>query len=121
MLWRQTVCGKEIHERDGALGELTVGDAATADLSAYAGKAQCVYFDPPFMTGERFSFNMRVGEEGWKTGKPSLALPAFTDQYADADRYLSMLRAAVAQALLLLDDSGSFFLHLDSRAGARSR
>ncbi len=121
MLWRQTVCLKEIHEKDGARGELMIGDAASADLNAYAGGAQCVYYDPPFMTGEKFQMNMRVGEDGWRTGKPSLLLPAFSDHYADTDQYLSMLRAAVVQARELLNDTGSFFLHLDSRMVARAR
>lgn len=121
MLWQQTVCLREVHECDGAQGRLLLGDAASADLNAYAEKAQCVYFDPPFLTGEKFSLNMRVGEEGWKTGKPALSLPAFSDQYLDGEQYLSMLRAAIVQARLLLNDTGSFFLHLDSRMVAQAR
>ncbi len=121
MLWLQSACLSEIHESDGARGELLLGDAAIADLSAYAGKAQCVYFDPPFFTGDRFLLNMRVGEEGWKTGKPALSLPAFSDPSSDADQYIAMLRAAVVQAKLLLNDTGAFFLHLDSRMGAQAR
>ncbi len=108
--------------QDGAGGALVAGDVRDAALQEYAGKAQCVYMDPPFFTGERFVLRMRVGDDGWQSGKRALTLPAFYDRAGDSgDEYLAMLRAALDKAYALLSPSGSLFLHLDSRMHARAR
>lgn len=43
------------------------GAGALPELDALAGQVQCVYLDPPFMTGERFVRRRRYGAEGWRT------------------------------------------------------
>ena len=65
MSWVQIPCEKEIHQT-GDAGDVLLRDAR-GDFSRWAGQAQCVYLDPPFMTGEEFYLRMRVGEKGWET------------------------------------------------------
>lgn len=119
MTWVQAPCRREVHEGE-IPGNLLLRDAR-GDFSAWEGKAQCVYLDPPFMTGEEFFLRMRVGETGWETGRDPLVLPAYRDHYADKSAYLAMLRGALENAKMLLHDTGSLFLHLDSRMGAHAR
>ena len=38
--------------------------ALPAEIRALYGKAQCVYADPPFMTGEKFMRRRPYGEQG---------------------------------------------------------
>ena len=119
MKWMQVKCTREIHG-DGAAGELLLRDVR-GDFDAWRGKIQCVYLDPPFCTGDAFFLQMRVGEKGWETGKGGLTLPAYSDQYTDRKAYLEFLRRALENARALLDETGSLFLHLDSRMSAHAR
>ena len=73
------------------------------------------------MTGEDFYLRMRVGEKGWETGKDPLLLPAYADRFPGKEAYLSLLRAALENAKALLKETGSLFLHLDSRMAAHAR
>ncbi|MBQ4639454.1 MAG: site-specific DNA-methyltransferase [Clostridia bacterium] len=119
MTWVQAYCHTEVHG-DGQGGTALFADAR-GDFSAYAGQVQLVYLDPPFMTGEDFSMRMRVGEKGWETGKDALVLPAYQDKYSGKAEYLALLRAALENAKMLLNETGSLFLHLDSRMSAHAR
>ena len=119
MGWTQVPCHQEIHMGDVG-GDLMLQDAR-GDFSPWKGQAQCVYLDPPFMTGEDFFLRMRVGQKGWETGKNALLLPAYSDQFESKGAYLSLLRGALENARMLLDDTGSLFLHLDSRTAAHAR
>ncbi len=119
MTWVQAKCHKEVHG-DGRQGAAYFAHAG-GDFSAYAGQVQLVYLDPPFMTGEDFSMRMRVGEKGWETGKDALVLPAYQDKFASKGEYLALLRSALENAHLLLNETGSLFLHLDSRMSAHAR
>ena len=73
------------------------------------------------MTGDEFYMRMRVGEKGWTTGRDPLLLPAFSDRFAGRQDFLNLLRPALENAKALLRDSGSLFLHLDSRMSAHAR
>ena len=119
MRWVQAICSREIH-RDGGAGDILLLDAR-GDFSPWHGQAACVYLDPPFMTGEDFFMRMRVGKEGWETGKDALTLPAYRDRYESRAAYLQMLGKALENARALLREDGSLFLHLDSRAAAHAR
>ena len=119
MNWVQVSCYQEVHGK-GQSGTVMYADAR-GDFSAYAGQVQLVYLDPPFMTGEDFSMRMRVGEKGWETGRDALVLPAYQDKFASKGEYLSLLRAALENARMLLNETGSLFLHLDSRMSAHAR
>lgn len=122
MMWQRAVFEKERVDAPGAKGKLIMGDARETDLSEYYGKVQCVYIDPPYFTGEYFSYRMRIGEDGWRTGKRYIDLPAFNDfSKAGRDEYLGFLREMIHLARKLLCRSGSFFLHVDWRSIAHAR
>lgn len=90
-------------------------------LAEYAGKAQCVYIDPPFMTGDSFTRRRRFGQAGWKTGRPSPEYPAFADSYDSKDAYLAFLRGLIENAHALLSRTGVLALHLDWHTSAYGR
>lgn len=115
--WRE---GQAARTADTSLGRgrLTIGDARAeleALLPEWAGKIKLVYLDPPYLTGEKFSMRVRVGEDEWKSGKGTLALPAFEDT-KNREAYLSMMRPVLALCHKLLSDDGMLFLHIDYRA-----
>ena len=99
---------------------LLCGDG-TAALRDLAGQAQCVYIDPPFMTGDSFARKRRFGQKGWRTGSPAPAYPAYEDRFASREVYLTFLRALVENARSLLANTGVMYLHLDWRAAAYAR
>jgi len=122
MIWQQAECKKEVLCGDNTGGVLLHDDLRHADLDAYKGAVQCVYIDPPFFTGDEFTFRMRIGEQGWETGLQTLVLPAYSDsKVGGKDAYLQLLRDALQKAHALLSNTGALFLHLDSRMNAYAR
>lgn len=97
------------------------GAAALPELKAYKGKVQCVYLDPPFMTGGKFTRRRRYGAKGWRTGSPAPSYPAYEDKYRSRDAYLTVLRGLVEQAHYLLASTGVLCLHLDWHMSAYAR
>jgi len=91
------------------------------EFRALAGKAQCVYADPPFMTGDRFDRSRPYGTKGWKNGSPAPKYPAFSDQFMSERQYLRMLNRIVTEGRELLSDTGVFYLHLDWRMSASAK
>ena len=91
------------------------------ELKALRGKAQCVYADPPFMTGEAFSRKRPYGEKGWRRGSPSLTMEGYADRFPDEKEYLRFLRRVISLGRELLGEEGVFCLHLDWRMSARGR
>lgn len=119
----RVLVNREIHTGEGEEGAFYQGDAALvlpSLLETYAGKAQCVYLDPPFATGKKFEMRVRVGEKDWKTSKPSLTLTAYEDNL-ERENYLEMMRAVLTGARALLTEDGVLFLHIDYRMSARLR
>lgn len=91
------------------------------ELKACRAQAQCVYLDPPFMTGDRFTRKRPFGTKGWKSGSPCCSFTSYEDRYPNEKAYLHMLRRLVVTAKDLLQNTGIFFLHLDWRMSARGR
>ena len=118
-MWKQIDCPVEV--RENALGEIRLSDATTDPLAEYIGKAQCVYIDPPFFTGDTFTMRQRIGEDGWRNGTPAVSLKAYSDAYESKEKYLNFLRALIEKAHALLNDTGALFLHLDTRMDAYAR
>ncbi len=113
--------------------ELTPGEAPRGEFYAreltfvapqliekYRGKAQLIYLDPPFSTGDTFVMRTRVGEKDWKSGQGTLTQTAYRDDLPQED-YYRLLRTALETAHALLSESGVLFLHVDARASARLR
>ena len=91
------------------------------EFRTLAGRVQCVYVDPPFMTGEKFMRRRPYGEKGWRTGTPAPRYPAYEDRYTNEKQYLRLLRRVISVAKTLLNDTGVFYLHLDWRMAAPAR
>ncbi len=91
------------------------------EIRDLSGKVQCVYLDPPFMTGGKFRRRRPLGEKGWRKGSPSLSLPSYEDQFPDEKSYLRLLRRMIAAGWELLRPEGVFCLHLDWRMSAQGR
>lgn len=103
---------------------LLCGDGAgqlPPEVAAYEGKVQCVYIDPPFMTGGVFTRRRRFGQKGWKSGSPAPEYPAYDDRFPDRDAYMTFLRGLLTNAHRLLSNTGVLCLHLDWRASAYAR
>ena len=93
----------------------------TGALAGYAAQAQCVYIDPPFMTGDSFTRRRRFGQSGWKKGTPAPEYPAYADRYGTRESYLTFLRGLIENAHRLLSQTGVLALHLDWRTSAYGR
>jgi adenine specific DNA methylase Mod len=105
----------------GEGGLLLQGDALLMSgrlLSEFASQVQCLYIDPPFYTGDVFQHRMRVGDEGWRTGRHQIILPAYNDRYPNKENYLAFMRDLLTLAHGLLRETGVFFLHIDYRMHA---
>ena len=107
----------------GPGGEYFLGDALTLlddIIEKYAGKAKCIYLDPPFLTGQSFEMNVRVGEKDWKGMSGSVRVHTF-DDCAAPEEYYSMMRQVMEASHALLREDGAMFVHVDYRAHARLR
>ena len=91
------------------------------EIRALAGKVQCVYADPPFMTGDHFDRSRPYGTKGWKSGSPAVKIPAFEDRFMSERQYVRLLNKIISEARELLSDTGVFYLHLDWRMAAQGR
>ncbi len=120
MMWSRGDAWVESHGT-GEGGLLLKGDAAALSprlLHEFSSQVQCLYIDPPFFTGDVFQHRMRVGEEGWRTGRHQMVLPAYADRYPDKEAYLAFMRELLTLAHNLLRETGVFFLHIDYRMHA---
>ena len=107
----------EIHSGAGPRGALYPGDCAQVLESlreAHAGGIKLIYMDPPYLTGEKFCMRVRVGEEGWRTGRGALRVPTFADS-RDRDEYLARMRGVLCSCRELLSEDGMIFVHIDYR------
>ena len=121
---RQVVCTVEKYaggSTDNMLIQGSILEKKEELLSKFEEKVQMVYIDPPFYTGRLFVHKQRCGEQGWRTGSPSLHLPAYSDQWTNAADFLEMMREALLLAYRLLREDGSLFLHIDHRMHAQLR
>ena len=91
------------------------------EIRALQGQVQCVYLDPPFMTGEVFKRKRPYGEKGWRRGSPSLTVSGYSDRFPDEKSYLRFLRRIITVSHELLKREGVFCLHLDWRMSAQGR
>ncbi len=108
---------------DGSQGVVLQGNSIEMEgaLAPFFGQVALVYMDPPYLTGDDFSYRAKIGEKGYLKGKPEWVLPAYTDKFESAECYMEMLRGLCGMAYRLLKDTGSLYLHLDYRMGAYAK
>ncbi|NLI52744.1 MAG: site-specific DNA-methyltransferase [Clostridiales bacterium] len=108
-------CTSERHANGGP-GEFILArteDALSSLTTAYRGRVQVIYLDPPFGTGD--TFHIKIG-----SGKKQLRLPAYADDMEEG-AYLTWMRGVLSGARDLLCESGSLYLHIDYRMSAKLR
>ncbi len=109
---------------DGWNNKLIWGDnllVMSSLLEKFAGKIDLIYIDPPFDTGDDFSFKVLVGsEDDPVTGKERSIIEEFA--YRDTwgrgyGSYLTIMSDRLRLLRDLLSDRGSIFVHLDVHTG----
>ena len=89
-------------------------------LEKFSGKIDLIYIDPPFATGEDFSFSAPIGGSGEIVFKEQSLIEekAYRDTWGDGiDSYLAMMEDRIKLLRTLLSPNGSFFLHCDWHVG----
>jgi len=88
-------------------------------LKEYAGKINLIYIDPPFATGDDFSFTVNIGDQAEITKEPSaLEVKAYRDTWGKGmQSYLQMMYDRLVLMKELLADNGSIYVHLDWHVG----
>ena len=98
-------------------------------LKEFAGKINLIYIDPPFATGDDFSFTVQIGDPSTRaklgagqaplgvTKEPSaLEVKAYRDTWGKGmQSYLQMMYDRLVLMKELLADDGSIYVHLDYR------
>jgi DNA modification methylase len=88
-------------------------------LKEFAGKINLIYIDPPFATGEDFSFEVQIGGGVEITKEPSaMEVKAYRDTWGKGlQSYLQMMYDRLVLMKELLADDGSIYVHLDWHVG----
>src|SRR3990167_3595386 len=86
-------------------------------LKEYAGKINLIYIDPPFATGDDFSFTVNIGDQAEITKEPSaLEVKAYRDTWGKGmQSYIQMMYDRLVLMKELLADDGTIYLHLDPK------
>jgi adenine-specific DNA-methyltransferase len=106
---------------DGWRNKLIWGDnkyVLASLLEGFAGKIDLIYIDPPFDTGDDFSFRVRVGDAE-VTKEPSLLeTRAYYDTWGRGlNSYLQMMYDRLVLMRDLLSEDGSIYVHMDDTVG----
>jgi adenine-specific DNA-methyltransferase len=97
-------------------------------LPEFAGRVNLIYIDPPFDTGDDFSFHIRVGHDEFMKQPSILEQKAYRDTWGvsnadrqrgvtSLDKYLKWFYETVSLLLELLAEDGSLYVHLDYHVG----
>lgn len=88
-------------------------------LKEFAGKINLIYIDPPFATGDDFSFTVNIGDQAEIAKEPSaLEVKAYRDTWGKGmQSYLQMMYDRLVLMKELLADDGSIYVHLDWHVG----
>ena len=98
------------------LASLIAGDPAIG-LEPLAGKVDLIYIDPPFASGQDFSYQVRVGDETWRKEANLLEEKAYRDTWGKGmESYLTIMHERLLLARDLLSPTGSMYLHCDDTA-----
>jgi len=82
-------------------------------------QGKLIYIDPPFATGDDFSFTVNIGDQAEITKEPSaLEVKAYRDTWGKGmQSYLQMMYDRLVLMKELLADDGSIYVHLDWHVG----
>lgn len=85
-------------------------------LKEFAGKINLIYIDPPFATGDDFSFEVQIGDQEVTKVPSALEVKAYRDTWGKGmQSYLQMMYDRLVLMKELLSDDGSIWVHLDHR------
>lgn len=83
-------------------------------LPEFAGKVDLIYIDPPFATGDDFSFDMQVEGESFVKQPSIIEQKAYRDTWGRGlDSYLQWFYDTVIILRDLLSEDGTIYVHLD--------
>jgi len=87
-------------------------------LDEFAGKVDLVYIDPPFATGQDFSYTATVAGHEFEKVPSLIEQKAYRDTWgAGFDSYLQLMSDRLLLLRELLSPRGSIFVHLDAHMG----
>jgi len=82
-------------------------------LPRFAGKINLIYIDPPFATGQDFSFRVRVGDEEFVKEPSIIEEKAYRDTWGRGlDSYLQMMFERLSLMRELLAEDGTIYVHV---------
>jgi len=85
-------------------------------LHEFAGKVDLIYIDPPFATGQDFSFRVHVGDEEFVKEPSIIETKAYRDTWGGGvDSYLKWFSDTAGLLKSLLKQTGTLYVHLDTR------
>ena len=91
-------------------------------LADFAGAVDLIYIDPPFATGDDFTLELRVGDETVLKQPSVLEEHAYRDTWGRGrDSYLTMIFERLVLMHELLSETGSIYVHCDTRANSALR
>lgn len=98
------------------LASLIAGDPAIG-LEPLAGKVDLIYIDPPFASGQDFSYQVRVGDETWRKEANLIEEKAYRDMWGGwMSTYIPTMYERLVLAMELLSPDGSIYVHCDPTA-----
>ena len=87
-------------------------------LEQYAGQIDLIYIDPPFGTGQDFSFKLEVGGNELVKEPSLIEEKAYRDTWGQGvSSYLGMIYERLVLLRSLLSERGSIFVHMDVHMG----
>jgi adenine-specific DNA-methyltransferase len=87
-------------------------------LDEFVGAVDLVYIDPPFFTGDDFSFSTSISGEGFTREPSRIEQKAYRDTWGSGlDGYLEWFYNTLLYLRELLADTGSIYVHLDWHLG----
>jgi adenine-specific DNA-methyltransferase len=83
-------------------------------LDEFAGKVDLIYIDPPFATGQDFSFPMNIEDTQFVKEPSLIEVKAYRDTWGRGlDSYLDWFYGMAVHLEELLSEKGSLYVHLD--------
>lgn len=83
-------------------------------LQEFAGKVNLIYIDPPFATGDDFSFQVEIEGEEFTKEPSMMEQKAYRDTWGRGlDSYLQWFYETAIHLRDLLSENGSIYVHLD--------